>query len=108
VSFDSGTHLMNDICLVVFNATESEVDFDKKRLNMFLSTHNPYPSTHAITLKYLTSLPSTQLFVIFGGYIFQQRVGKLEFVYFLHYTTGDEYVTEETDIPANLILYKLF
>ena len=41
---------------------------------MCLSTHNPCPSPHAITLKHLTSLPSTQLFVIFGGYIFQQSV----------------------------------
>jgi hypothetical protein len=53
---------------------ESDLDFDKKRLNMCLTTHNPCPSPHAKTLKNVTSLPSTQLFVIFGGYIFQQSV----------------------------------
>ena len=33
---------------------------------------------------------------------------RLSSCFFLHFTTGDEYVTEETDIPANLILHKLW
>ena len=49
--------------------SESEVDFDnEKRLKMSFSTHIQCPSSHAITLKHSTSLPSTQLFVMFGGY----------------------------------------
>ena len=60
--------------LLLSGWSESDLDFDKKRLNMCLTTHNPCPSPHAKTLKNVTSLPATQLFVIFGGYIFQQSV----------------------------------
>ena len=46
----------------------------KKRLNMCFSRHIQCPSPRAITLNHLTSLPSTQLFAMLGGYIFQQTV----------------------------------
>jgi len=42
-----------------------------QRLKMCFSRYNQCPSPHAITLKHLTSLPSTQLFATLGEYIFQ-------------------------------------
>jgi hypothetical protein len=39
-----------------------------QRLKMCFSRYNQCPSPHAITLKHLISLPSTQLFVMLGEY----------------------------------------